>query len=103
MDFSKKTIWIVWLSHNFENCPSMIFPSSCLSQPSSQWPAQAALMQISWKETIFKIMVIGRINVSICNVNFTYYFNIVFYIWHYAFEKNIIEYFGLFVTLGINR
>ena len=39
-------------------------------------------------------MAIGRIKISICNVNFTYYFNIVFYIWHYAFEKNIIEYFG---------
>ena len=30
MDFSKKTIWIVWLSHNFENCPSMISPSRLL-------------------------------------------------------------------------
>ena len=35
MDFSKKTIWIVWLSHNFENCPSMIFPSKLL-EPAEQ-------------------------------------------------------------------
>ena len=35
MDFSKKTIWIVWLSHNFENCPSMIFPSKLL-EPAKQ-------------------------------------------------------------------
>ena len=30
MNFQKKTIWIVWLSHNFENCPSMIFLSKLL-------------------------------------------------------------------------
>ena len=35
MDFSKKTIWIVWLNHNFENCPSMIFPSKLL-EPAKQ-------------------------------------------------------------------
>ena len=35
MDFSKKTIWIVWLSHNFENYPSMIFPSKLL-EPAKQ-------------------------------------------------------------------
>ena len=35
MDFSKKTIWIVWLGHNFENCPSMIFPSKLL-EPAKQ-------------------------------------------------------------------
>ena len=82
MDFSKKTIWIVWLSHNFENCPSMIFPSKLLE------PAKQAVTSPSSSD--------ANIMVSICNVNFTYYFNIVFYIWYYAFEKNIIEYFGLY-------
>ena len=38
-----------------------------------QWPAQAALRDKSWRETIFKIMA-GRINVSICNVVFPFVF-----------------------------
>ena len=48
--------------HNFENCLLPWFsPQSCLSWPSSQWPAQAALMEKSWKE----------INVSICDVDWS--------------------------------
>ena len=48
----------------------------------------------------FFVMAIGRIKISICNVNFTYYFNIVFYIWHYAFEKKHNRIFWAFCDLG---
>ena len=37
---------------------------------------------------------------TICNVNFTYHFDIVFYIWHYAFEKKNNRIFWAFCDLG---
>ena len=55
--------------HNFENCLLPCFETSQLlgSAIGSSRPAQAALRNETWKETIFKIM-LGRINVSISSV-----------------------------------
>ena len=87
MDFSKKTIWIVWLSHNFENCPSMIFPSKLL-EPAKQPVASPSSSDANIIEgDNFQNYGDWKDQCTICNVNFTYYFDIVFYIWHYAFEK----------------
>ena len=73
MDFSKKTKWIVWLSHNFENCPSMIFPSKLL-EPAKQLVASPSSSDANmvegdnfqnygdWKDQC----------IYICNVIFTY-------------------------------
>jgi len=96
MDFSKKTIWILWLSHNFE----MIFTSKLL-EPAKQPVASSSSFDGNIMEgDNFQIMATGRINVSICNVNFTYYFNIVFYVWYYAFENKHNRIFWAFCDLG---
>ena len=50
-------MYIQSLRTYFENCLCPRFVSQgSFSQPSSQWPAQAALRHKSWRETIFKLI-----------------------------------------------